>query len=54
LIGRVVGKLSLCVVHDHTTDDVAGVDEDLGEDEALPEVIPARRLWSVDVLVGFS
>jgi hypothetical protein len=43
LIGRVVGKLSLCVVYDHTADDVAAVDEDLGENEALPEVIPARR-----------
>lgn len=39
LVGRVESELSLSTVHDQTHDQIARVDEDLGADEALPEVI---------------
>lgn len=47
LIGRVVRELSLCIVDHHTADDVAAVDENLGEDEPLPEVISTGS-WSAN------
>lgn len=39
LVGRVESELPLPAVHDQTPDQVGRVDEDLGADEALPEVI---------------
>ena len=53
LIGRIIGELSLRIIHHHATDDVAGIDEDLGEEESLPEVISVV-VWSAYFQSEFS
>jgi hypothetical protein len=48
LVGRVVRELALGAVYDHAGDQVTGENENLGNDEALPEVISADKTSQLD------
>ncbi len=59
LVGGVVRELALGAVYDHAGDEVASENENLSDDEALPEVISTDKTSQLDSItfitfIGFT